>query len=134
MYTCSSPSFLVAFEKRVDAIARLLQRLGPLVEQPSPRCAQLVPALRGARGLGVPLGADQSLGLEGAQGAVEVAHVRAPPRGQLAERVEQLVAMRGPVAEQEQERRLAEPLDPGVDGPPSTAWLPSPSHADHIYM
>ena len=40
------------------------------------------------------------------------------------QRFEELVAVRGPLAEQQEQGRLAEALDPGADAP-----VPGPNHA-----
>jgi hypothetical protein len=40
-------------------------------------------------------------------------------RSQLGQTLEQVVAVRRPLAQQEQQRGLGEPLDPGEDAPPA---------------
>src|SRR5439155_24449855 len=73
--TSLTPSLLVLAQELLDAVARAFQGGGPLGQQLSAAVGELVPPLRGTRRLGVPLGADQPLRLQPAQGAIEVPHV-----------------------------------------------------------
>jgi len=64
-----------------------------------------------------PLGGDEALLLERAQQAVEIADVDPTLHPELREPVEQLVAVERPLAQEQQQRRLDEALDAGVDVP-----------------
>ena len=75
----------------------------------------------GPGALGVPLGAHEALRLQGAKDAVEVRQVDALARQELAEPGEELVAVRGPLAEQEQQARLQDALDAGAHEPGARA-------------
>src|SRR5829696_9850417 len=104
-------------EKAVDAVSRAAERVGPLAEKLATRVRELVDPAGGPRRGCVPFGAHETLVLEPAQRAVEVAHVDALAGQELGQRLEQLVAVGGALAEQEEERRLLEPLDARADGP-----------------
>src|SRR5215211_2582927 len=124
-----SPPFLVALEKRPDRPLRAAQRLGPRVEDAAALVGELVGALRGAGQLVAPLGGDEALLLEGAQEAVEIADVHAALRPQLREPLEQLVAVQRPLAQEQQQRRLDEALDPGLDVPVARPQEPAAARA-----
>ena len=106
-----SPPLSVSREESVQPRLRISQRASPLVEERAPLVRQLVDPLARAGRLVVPLGADDPVGLEQAEEAVEVAHVDALA-GQLGELLEQLVAVHRALAEEQQNGRLGEALDP----------------------
>src|SRR5215216_1599952 len=112
-----SPPFLVAVEKRSDRPLRAAQRVDPRVEDAAALVGELVGALRGAGQLVAPLGGDEALLLEGAQEAVEVSDVHTALGPQLREALEQLVAVQRPLAQEQQQRRLDEALDPRLNVP-----------------
>ena len=76
------------------------------------------------RGARLPARGHEPVFLERAEDAVEVAHVDARLARQGRQRLEQLVAVRRPLAEEQEERRLAETLDSGADAP-----VPGAHHA-----
>jgi hypothetical protein len=119
-----SPPFFIAFEKCSDGSLRAAERLGPAVEQLVALRGGLVGALRGARELGAPLGADESFLLECPQEAVEVADVHPALDAQLRDPLEQLVPVQRALAQKQQQRRLDEPLDPRPDVPVARADEP----------
>ena len=107
-----------------SASTQLLQQLPPVG-------GDRVPALRGAgRGL-VPLGRDEALLLERAQQPVEVAHLDPLLAGQLGQALEQVVAVRRPLPEEKQERRLGEALDAGEDAPVAAVVPPGAGPVSH---
>ena len=102
-----------------------------LVEQARAGGSECVAALRGAGGGVVPFGRDEALLLERAQEPVEVAHLDARLARQLRQPLEQVVAVRRMLAQEQQQRRLGEPLDAGEDAPAAVvmpAREPRPSH------
>src|ERR1700745_3339763 len=102
-----SPPFLVTLEKPLCALLREAQRLDPLVEQ--------LPAALGdgVRALAVaPAGGDEAFLLEGAQQAVEVPHLDASLAGQLRKPLEEVVSVRRPLAQEQEQCRLGEALHP----------------------
>src|SRR6201997_5918234 len=118
----SPPSF-VAFEKPLCALLRDAQRRGPLVEQ--------LPAAVGGRirALAVaPRRGDEAFLLEGPQQAVEVPHLDARLAGELGEPLEQVVAVRRPLAQEQEQSRLGEALD-AREHVPTTAGVPPGSRA-----
>src|SRR5262249_62045711 len=88
-----------------------------LVEQAPPCGRQLVRALGGPWLPGFPSRRDEPVLLERAQDPVEVAHVDARLARQRRQRLEQLVAVRRALAEEEQQRGLAEARDSCAHGP-----------------
>src|SRR5690348_15265747 len=118
-------SLRVSIEEEVDALARSRQRARPLVEQAATLVRELVGALGRPGRLRVPLGRDEPVLLERAQDPVEVAHVDAALAGQRRQRLEQLVAVRRSLAQEEEDGRLGEPLDPGANAPVAGADFPA---------
>src|ERR1051325_8463539 len=113
---CSPPLFISVEEAR-DGFLRAPQCLGPAIEQATPLVGELVGPLGRARNVGTPLGADEPFLLEGAQEPVEVADVDAALHSHLGKSLEQLVAMEGPLPQQQEQRRFDEALDAGGDVP-----------------
>src|SRR5919201_2667924 len=112
-----SPPFFVSFEKAADRLPRPPERLRPAVEQAPALVGELVGPLGGPRKVGAPLGADGTFVLERPQEAVEVADVHAALDPELRDPLEQLVSVERPLAQEQEQRRLDEPLDAGADGP-----------------
>src|SRR5262249_22658903 len=125
-----SPPLLVPFEKAGGALLGALQRLDPVVEQPFARRRDGVAALRGTGGGVVPFRRDESFLLEPAQQPVEVSHLDAGLAGQLRQPLEQVVAVRRMLPQEEQQRGLREPLDPR-ENPPTTLVVPACARASH---
>src|SRR5215210_533906 len=107
---------------------------------------ELVDPLARPGGLVVPLGADDALGLEETEEAVEVAHVD-PLARHLGELLEQFVAVHGALAKEEEHRRLREALDarshvvlagrdppPDAHGPPMASVRPHPASTCKRHM
>jgi hypothetical protein len=102
----------------------------------------LVGALGRPGEVGAPLGGDDPLLLERTQDAVEVAdvHTDVLPR-HLRHALDELVAVHGPLAQEEQERRLDEALDARPDGPvavpqrvPRAGPTPMPVATSHSHL
>src|SRR5438128_6556692 len=134
----SFTSFLVAVEERGELRAREAQGLDPLGEHPLAGAGQPVRPLGGAGQIAAPFGLDDALALQPAQEAVQVAHIDALAARELRHELDQLVAVPRPLPEEEQQRRLDEPLDarphsPLVRPDPApgavTAPVTSPVHA-----
>src|SRR5439155_14361913 len=89
-----------------------------------------VAALRGTGGGVVPLRGDEPLLLEPAQEPVEVPHLDACLARQLRQALEQVVAVRRMLAQEEQQRRLGEPLDPSEDAPAAVV-MPACARSPH---
>src|ERR671923_2227508 len=131
-----SPPFFVSVEKATDRLLRPLQRLGPAVEQAAALVGQLVGAFGGARQVGAPFRADEPLLLQRPQESVEVADVHAALDAELRDPLQQLVAVQRPLPQEQQQGRLDEALDAGMDGPvagtdepaAAGAWMASRSH------
>jgi hypothetical protein len=117
-------SLLVPFEERRDELLVRAQRVGPAIQQAPALLGELVDPLARPGRVVAPLGGDDAVLLERAQDAVEVAHVDPPLAGQLLELLQEVVAVRRLLRQQEQERRLAEALDAGSDGPLARADAP----------
>src|SRR5436190_10525320 len=111
-----SPPFLVSPEELADRLLCLSERLRPAVEQVPALGRQFVGALRRARQLGAPLGADEALVLEAAQEPVEVADVDSP-LPQLRDPLEQLIAVQRALAQEQQKRGLDEAFYASADVP-----------------
>jgi len=86
-------------EKEVDSLPGAPKGFCPLVEETAAGRGQLVGASRRSRCVCLPGGGDQAVLLERAKHSVEVAHVDATLSGELGERLEQLVAVTGPLAQ-----------------------------------
>src|SRR5215213_5804497 len=112
---CSPP--FEALEEGVHDLLRLLQGFRPGAQQLAARRSQLVHALRRAGLVRVPLGRDQSVLLECAQYPVEASELRAFARNQLGCTVDELIAVRRLLREQEEQSRLEEPLHATADVP-----------------
>src|SRR2546421_9903896 len=121
-----SPPFVVTSEKLFDPCVRAPQRLGPLVEQLQPALGDRIGALSAVPGRG-----DELLLLERAQQAVEVAHLDAPLAGELRQALEQVVAVGRPLAEEQEQGRFGETLDPGEDVPAPAGVAPGARPASH---
>src|SRR5438067_883748 len=104
-------SLLVPVEERRDEPLIRPEGLGPRREQAAALVGELVDPLAGPGRVVAPLGGDEAVLLEGTQHAVEVAHVDPLLARQLGKLLEQVVAVRRALSQQEEERRLAEPLD-----------------------
>ena len=104
-------SFPSTIEERGEPVSELLERAEPGREQLAAILGQCVRPLRRSRQLGAPLGGDDPVLFEGAERSVEISDVDAVVSGELRKQLEELVAVRRPVGEQEEERRLAETLD-----------------------
>jgi len=110
-------SLLVPIEEGRDELLIRAQGLGPAVEQAPAFLGERVDPLGGSGRVVAPLGGDDSVLLEGAQDAVEVAHVDPRLARQLGDLLEQLVPVRRALREQLEESRLPEPLDARAHGP-----------------
>src|SRR5207244_4224687 len=110
-------SLLVPVEEGRDELSVRAQRVGPAAEHAPSLLGELVDPLAGPGRVVAPYRGDDPVLLERAQDAVEVAHVDPALAGQLRELLEQVVAVRRPLGQQEQERGLAEAFDAGADVP-----------------
>ena len=106
-------------EKRGQSVAKLSERVEPGAEHGVAGRRQGVRALRRARKVFLPLRGHEPLVLERAKGSVDVADVHTLIADEVRQRLEELVAVRRTCGDEEQQRRLAEALDPG-------AYLPAP--------
>ena len=113
----------MSLEKAVDARARLGERGSPALERLAAGIGQLVGALRGAGDGLVPLAADEALLLEPAQDAVEVADVDPLVAEQGGQPLEQVVAVGGTLAEEEQQGGDLKSLDPPAPSMPSASSI-----------
>src|SRR5207237_3929737 len=95
-----------AADEGVHDLLHLLQGLRPGTQQLVARRSQLVPALRRARLVGVPLGADEAVLLERPQDAVDAAQLGPLARNELGDAVDELVAVRGTLRGEEPQRPL----------------------------
>src|SRR5437899_2727669 len=107
---CSPPLF-VSLQELADRCLRLSESLRPAVEQAPALGGELVGALGRPGQVGAPLRADEPFVLEPTQEPVEVADVDSP-LPELRNPLEQLVAVQRALAQEQQQRRLDEPLDP----------------------
>src|SRR5438128_9983485 len=124
----SSPPF-VPFEKAVDPFAGTTKCSRPLVEQAPALGTELVGALRGPRGFGLPFPPDDPVLLQRAQNAVQVPHVDARFADHVRQRLEELVPVRGPLPQEQQQRGLAEPFHPRAHAPLTVAEPPAAAGA-----
>src|SRR5262249_56652219 len=125
-----SPPLLVPVQKSFDVALNLAQRLGPAVEQAPALGGQLVGALGRPGQVRAPLGADETLGLERTQQAVEVADVDASLPRHFRQPLDQLVAVQRPLTQEQQERRLDEALHTRANVPVARPGLvPAPDSA-----
>src|SRR3984893_7426227 len=113
-------------EKSVDAFARAAECRCPLVEQAPAFNRQLVGAFGGPRLAGLPARSDEAVLLEAPQHAVEIPHVDTRLARDVGQRFQQLVAVRRPLEQQQEQGRLAEPLHAGAD-PPVTGTNHAPA-------
>src|SRR5579862_1648668 len=124
-----SPPFFVPLEESLRPRLRLAKRLGPLIEELDPALGDRI------RPLAVrPLGGDEALLLQSAQEAIEVAHLDTGLAGQLRQALEEVVAVRRPLAQEEQERRLREPLDTREHVPAAAEMAACPGSASHALI
>ena len=113
----------MSLEKTVDPVAGLRERRSPAFERLAARIGQVVGAFgRTGDGL-VPLAAHELLLLEPAQDAVEVADVDPLVADQLGQAFEEVVAVGGALAEQQQQRGDLEPLDSPASSVPSASSI-----------
>ena len=104
-------------EKRGQSVAKRSERVEPGAEHGVARRRQGVRALRRAGKVFVPLRDYEPLVLERAEGPVDVADVYALIADELRQGLEELIAVRRTCGDKEQERGLAEALDPGAHLP-----------------
>jgi hypothetical protein len=104
-------------EECSELVSQTVQRLEPRGQQRMTLRRQRVRALRRPGELGAPLGLDQPVLLEGAQRAVDVAHVDPLLTEEVRKLLKELVPVGRSVREQHEERRLAKPFDPCADVP-----------------
>ena len=78
---------------------------------------ELVRALGRSGQIGAPFRADETLVLERSKQPVEIADVDSPLHPELRDALEQLVAVQRALPQEQQQRRLDEALDPGVNVP-----------------
>jgi hypothetical protein len=121
-------SFLCLFEKGRQAVAKLLQRAEPRVENRSPLVGEGVRPLRGPWKVSSPLGDDEPLVLERSERPVDVADVDTIVAGELGEPLEELVPMGRAVRDEHEKSGLAEALDARANLPASVR---EPSAAAH---
>src|SRR6266404_4642151 len=119
---CSPP--LEPLEEGVHDHLRVLQGFRPGTQELAARRSQLVPAFRGARLLGVPLGADETVLLQCAQNAVEAAELGLLSGDEHHGAIDELVAVRGLLGEEKQKRRLEEALDASPNVPATLRIAP----------
>jgi hypothetical protein len=100
-----------SYEKVIQFVAKLLDRIEPRGEHRVTVIRQRVGALRRPREIGLPLRRDEPLVLEGAQCPVQVPDIDAIIARELGETLEEFIAVRRPIGQQDEERRLAEALD-----------------------
>jgi hypothetical protein len=112
-------SFPSTIEERRELVSELLERAEPGREHLAAVLGQRVRPLRRPGQLGAPLGGDDPVLLQRTERPVEISDVDAVVSGERREQLEELVAVRGPIGEQEEERRLAETLDAGTHLPPA---------------
>ena len=122
----------LSFEKAVDAGAGVRERGGPALERLAAFVGQLVRALGGAGKALVPLARDEPLLLERTQDAVEVANVDAFLSDHGRKPFEQVVAVSGAFAQEEQNRRDLKALDPTAPAPPMSS-MPASIHMYKTY-
>ena len=134
-------SFPSTIEETGETVSELLERAEPGREHLAAVVGQRVRPLRRSRQLGAPLGGDDPVLLQRTERPVEISHIDAIVSGERRQQLEELVAVRGPIGEQEEERRLAETLDAGADLPgtalvadaiPRTGSSPSTMHGASI--
>src|SRR5204862_5211408 len=125
-----SPPLLVPIEKALRSLLRAAEGLDPVLEQAQAVLGERIAALRRAGRAGIPFRGDDALLLEGAQQAVEVAHLHPRLACQLRQALEQVVPVRRLLAQEQEERGLREALD-AREHAPAPAVVPAGARPSH---
>src|SRR5512132_193133 len=112
-----TPFVFVALSELLDLALDLRKSLDPLGEHASARLRDHVDPLGGTGSVVVPGRVDEAVALERAQDPVEVAHVDPLGRHERLELLQQLVAVTGAIAQDEEDGGLREALQPRPDLP-----------------